>query len=214
VYVPATKKRASTTRGAARAKGRSRPATSRRASSPDVIAVLKQDHRDVREMFRRFKKLGPNAQKSRQRLADQIVRALSQHAAVEEQVLYPKARTLRGGARLADHAIDEHREIKEALDTLSHLTSDDAEMAQVVRQVESRVLEHLKEEEGELFPKLRREASKEELVDMGKLTRAAKRVAPTRPHPNAPSKPPGNIVAGLAAAVVDRARDALRGARD
>jgi hypothetical protein len=36
-------------------------------------------------------------------------------------------------------------------------------------------------------------------------------MAPTHPHPHAPSTPPGNVVAGAAASIVDKARDALRG---
>lgn len=39
----------------------------------------------------------------------------------------------------------------------------------------------------------------------------AKALAPTRPHPRAPDQPPGNLVAGTMAAVMDRARDMVRG---
>jgi hypothetical protein len=47
---------------------------------------------------------------------------------------------------------------------------------------------------------------------MGDAMRMAKRVAPTHPHPNAPSTPPGNIVAGLAVSVIDKIRDVARDA--
>ena len=46
---------------------------------------------------------------------------------------------------------------------------------------------------------------------MATAMRAAKKVAPTRPHPNAPSTPPGNILIGAAAAVIDKARDMVTG---
>ena len=53
--------------------------------------------------------------------------------------------------------------------------------------------------------------SRDELMTLGKELRAAKKVAPTRPHPNAPDSPPANMIVGGAAAVVDRARDAVSG---
>jgi hypothetical protein len=32
-------------------------------------------------------------------------------------------------------------------------------------------------------------------------------LAPTHPHPNAPDTPPGNVVGGAAAGMLDKARD-------
>jgi hypothetical protein len=46
-------------------------------------------------------------------------------------------------------------------------------------------------------------------MKMAQLTRAAKKAAPTRPHPKAPATPPGNIVVGATAAMVDKVRDAV-----
>jgi hypothetical protein len=42
----------------------------------------------------------------------------------------------------------------------------------------------------------------------------AKKLAPTRPHPRAPDQPPGNLVAGTMAAVMDRAKDMVRDGMD
>ncbi len=39
----------------------------------------------------------------------------------------------------------------------------------------------------------------------------AKAVAPTHPHPNVPSEPPGNLIVGVPVALLDRMRDALLG---
>jgi hemerythrin superfamily protein len=178
-----------------------------------VIAVLKKDHREVREMFSKYRGLGKSAHKSRQRIADQLVKELSRHAAAEEQVLYPNLRKTPGGERMADHAINEHQQLKETLAELSRTKPDSDQFDPLVKRVKSLVDEHVREEEREVFAHLRRESSKDELQKMGKLTRSAKRMAPTRPHPKAPNTPPGNLVAGAAAAVVDRARDAIKSVR-
>jgi hypothetical protein len=37
-----------------------------------------------------------------------------------------------------------------------------------------------------------------------------KKTAPTHPHPRSPDEPPGNIIAGAGAALMDRALDAGR----
>ncbi len=58
----------------------------------DAIAVLKADHADVEKLFKRFEGLGPRAKKSKADVADKVIAALSQHAAIEEQVLYPAVR--------------------------------------------------------------------------------------------------------------------------
>jgi len=212
--MPATRTKKSSSNKRSTRTSRSRPRSSgKRQTAPDVIAVLKQDHREVREMFRKYKGLGPRATKSRQRIADQVVKELSKHAAAEEQVLYPGLRKLRGGDRMADHGLDEHQQVKEQLNALLRAKPDDADFDGLMRAVKSSVDEHVREEEGEVFPKLRREMTKDELTQMGKLIRAAKRIAPTRPHPKAPSTPPGNVMVGAVSGVVDRARDAVRSKR-
>ena len=93
------------------------------------------------------------------------------------------------------------------------MSPDAPEFDAAMRKVIADVTDHVKEEESELFPKVRKAMSKRELVDMANLMRTAKRAAPTRPHPLAPSTPPGNIIVGAAAAVVDKARDALSGSK-
>jgi hypothetical protein len=52
----------------------------------------------------------------------------------------------------------------------------------------------------------------ERLEQMGKAYEAAKKMAPTRPHPSTPNTPMANMLVGPFAAVVDRARDAVRDA--
>ena len=48
------------------------------------------------------------------------------------------------------------------------------------------------------------------LNELGDRLSAGKKVAPTRPHPRSPDTPPGNLLAGAAAGVLDKARDVGR----
>ena len=69
------------------------------------------------------------------------------------------------------------------------------------------VRHHVKEEETELFPKVRQRIERRRLVELGAELRDAKRRAPTHPHPRSPDAPPANVLVGSAVAVMDKARD-------
>ena len=58
----------------------------------DAVTLLRNDHKTVEGLFKKFEKAGPNAHKTRQDLVEKIVEELSIHAAIEEQALYPAAR--------------------------------------------------------------------------------------------------------------------------
>ncbi len=72
------------------------------------------------------------------------------------------------------------------------------------------VRHHVEEEEDELFPEVREALTRKQLAELGEAMEEAKKTVPTRPHPRAPDTPPGNLVAGAGAAVVDKVRDAVR----
>ena len=55
--------------------------------SQDAIALLKQDHRTVEELFEQFEKASGDGRK--QKLAEQICLELSVHATIEEEIFYP-----------------------------------------------------------------------------------------------------------------------------
>jgi hemerythrin-like domain-containing protein len=175
----------------------------------DAIALLKADHDEVEKLFKRFEKLGPRAQKSKADIAKKVITALSQHASVEEELFYPAVRE-----RLADEeemileALEEHHIAKWVLSELDRLLPDDERFeAKFIVMAES-VRHHVKEEEGELFPKVRRAFTKSELDELGASLAAAKKTAPTKPHPLAPDEPPANALAAAATLPLDMARSA------
>ena len=53
----------------------------------DAIALLKQDHRDAKELFKHFEKAKGDGRK--EKLAHEICLALSVHFQLEEQIFYP-----------------------------------------------------------------------------------------------------------------------------
>ena len=53
----------------------------------DAVALLKQDHRTVEELFSQFEKASGDTRK--QKIAEQICLELSVHAKIEEEIFYP-----------------------------------------------------------------------------------------------------------------------------
>jgi len=169
---------------------------------------LKDDHRTVEALFAKFEKTGPRALKQREELVDRMIEALSRHAAIEEMVFYPAVRRAVPREETAVlEALEEHHVVKWLLSELEGLDPAAERFdAKTTVLIES-VRHHVKEEESDLFPKVRAKVARRELLELGDELRAAKRRAPTHPHPRSADTPPGNLIVGGAVAVMDRARD-------
>lgn len=176
-----------------------------------AIEVLKQDHRRVEQLFGQYREAAASPE-GKQDIANQIIRELSVHAAIEEEILYPVVReALPDGDELAQESLQEHHAAKQVLADLDGMPPDGPEFDQRVGQLMEDIEHHVEEEEGEMFPKLQQALDAESLADIGRELEEAKKRAPTRPHPGAPDQPPGIKVAGPAAALIDRLRDKLQG---
>jgi hemerythrin superfamily protein len=174
----------------------------------DAIGVLKNDHHAVEQLFRRFERTRSAAQ--RKRLASRMVRELSIHAAIEEQLVYPALRRrLDGQVPQVLLALEEHHFAKLALAEIERLGAGDERFEPKVRVLIENVRRHVAEEERDLLPAMKRALSPEELRTLGDALVRAKSSAPTRPHPAAPDEPPANALANAGAAAYDRSREAL-----
>jgi hemerythrin superfamily protein len=151
--------------------------TPTRSKARDAIALLKADHKTVSGLFKEYEKAEDAARKAE--LAGEICNELTIHAAIEEEIFYPQARDALGddddGICLLDEAEVEHgslkvliAEIEEALDGARMDGKTDAK----VTVLKEYVLHHVKEEEKELFPKLRK--SDMDLPEVGEQLRERK----------------------------------------
>jgi hemerythrin-like domain-containing protein len=172
----------------------------------DGIALLKEDHRALKKLFKDFFAAGDRANATRRRIADKIIIELSLHSGIEETILYPRARAaLPEADRDLLEALEEHHVVKMTCAELEKMQPTDERFAAKMRVMMENVKHHIGEEESELFPMLRRAFSRSDLIAMGEDMRAARRVVPARPHPNAPDEPPGNVAAAMVAVPVEAA---------
>ncbi len=177
----------------------------------NAIQLLKKDHRTVEALFKRFEKTGDDAHALRRELADKIVKELSIHAAIEEQLLYPAARAR--SEKLDDlvlEALEEHHIAKWTLREIERMSPKDERFEAKVTVLMESIRHHVEEEQEELFPRLEKVMSKAELNALGAAMAQAKTVAPTHPHPMSPDTPPGNVIAAALAKVLDTGRDLVR----
>jgi hemerythrin superfamily protein len=173
----------------------------------DLDLLVEDDHRSVERLFSMFE----SGDGDRRATAEQLVRELSVHATAEEQVVYPElSKHVADGAILADEARAEHQRMKELLVEIDR-GDDDGRLRELVTELKREVQHHVREEEGDLLPRLRAAVGPARFRELGEWFQSAKDKAPTRPHPHAPSTRPGNVVAGAAARLVDRVRDARDG---
>ena len=178
----------------------------------DAITLLKEDHRNVEKLFKRFEKAGEKAYTTKRAIVASIIAELSVHAAIEEQLFYPVTRaTVPDTDDLALESLEEHLIVKRLLEDLESMSPEDERFSAKVTLLMENVRNHVEEEEGEYFPKVRDELGRKALNDLGDALMAAKKTAPSHPHPTAPDVPPGNIVAGVASSIADRVSDTVDG---
>jgi hemerythrin superfamily protein len=158
-----TNAKTKTRRAAQRKSRRTQPAGS-------AIALLKQDHREVEEMFEDFEELDDQAAKGA--LAQKICRALKVHTQIEEEIFYPAARKATGDDKLLDEATVEHAGAKHLIGQIETRKPGDDLFDAKVTVLGEQIKHHVKEEEEELFPEI--EHSKMDVVAVGKQMAARK----------------------------------------
>jgi hemerythrin superfamily protein len=176
----------------------------------DAIDLLKHDHRIVEQLFLDYEIAKSGEQ--RRGVVEILIRELSKHAALEELTVYPFAqRYLPDGTVDVDEHLAEHMAVKKTLATLDRLPEGAPEEQSLVAELRREIDHHVAEEESGFMPALRNAVDQQALDELGDKLGKAKRLAPTRPHPNIPDQPPGEAVLGALAAVYDRARDRVQG---
>jgi hemerythrin superfamily protein len=176
----------------------------------NLVDAIVADHREVEGVFAEIE--ATNDRERRRELVEHVIVELVRHSVAEEQYLYPTAReVLPNGDEEVDHELEEHAEAEQVMKDLERTDAADPKFDDLVSKLIGDVRHHLKDEESDLLPKLRDACDAERLSELGKKFENAKKLAPTRPHPAAPDRPPANKILGPGMGLIDRTRDALTG---
>jgi hemerythrin-like domain-containing protein len=160
-----SRSRSQSRRSPSRSRSRSRSSSGSRASArsgkSDALKMLKEDHARVKELFDRFEKSNGS---SKERIARTICDELKVHAQLEEDLFYPAIREAIDDEELVNEAEVEHGSAKDLIAQIEEASPSDDRFDALVKVLGEYIKHHVKEEEGEIFPEVKRsELDTEEL---------------------------------------------------
>ncbi len=126
-----------------------------RRAPPDAIALLKEDHRKVEDLFEKFDKARKEERK--QALAREICTELTIHAMIEEEIFYPACHDQIADEDLLDESYVEHDGAKVLIsEIMSNVNAHffEAKFTVLAEQIKHHVKEEEKRSEG-LFARAR-----------------------------------------------------------
>jgi hemerythrin-like domain-containing protein len=150
--------------------------------STDAIVLLKQDHKEIRQLFREFEQAGENALKRKEKLVERILEALTVHTYLENECMYPEVRRLLPD--LEDDVLESYEEhhVADVLCLeLATMSPDNERFDAKVTVLIENVTHHVEEEERDWFPQVRAGLSRKQLQEMGARMIELRKTAPRRP---------------------------------
>jgi len=137
----------------------------------DALTLLKEDHQKVKKILEELEKTTERGAKTRQELFGKLMAELTVHEKIEEEIFYPAVKE-RAETKKVEELIAESYEEHHFVDTIAaeiKQTPFEAEEWGAKFKVMKENIEHhaIEEEEGKLFPKVRRAFSADELEDLG-----------------------------------------------
>ena len=127
------------------------------AQSQDAIAMLMADHKKVKKLFSEFDKLKEEgSDEDKTAIVEQICNELKIHTEIEEEIFYPAVRKAIDDADLMDEALVEHAGAKQLIAQLEDADPEDDLYDAKVTVLGEQIDHHVKEEEGDMFPKAKK----------------------------------------------------------
>ena len=122
----------------------------------DVTRILEADHREAEALFA---KIEAAEGKARQPFIDELTKALRGHMELEESVVYPAMKPVTG-AEDVQEGTTEHDLARDGLDAMNGLAPDEPGFGAALDALKAGITHHVKEEENDVFPKLRKDGAK------------------------------------------------------
>ena len=129
----------------------------------NAIELLTMQHKEVKGLFAKIEKASGQAKRE---LFEKIADDLAIHATIEEKHFYPATKAART-KELLEEAVEEHLSVKRIVADLLEMDAGDAQFDAKISVLKEQVEHHVEEEEGELFPKVKKLLSAEDLEDLG-----------------------------------------------
>ena len=124
----------------------------------DAVTLLTADHAKVKKLFKEFADLKEEdgSAEDKSALVTRICTELKVHTEIEEEIFYPAVRKAIDDGGLMDEALVEHAGAKELIAQLEDMSPDDELYDAKVTVLGEQIQHHVKDEEGEMFPKVKK----------------------------------------------------------
>jgi hemerythrin superfamily protein len=137
----------------------------------NAITLLEQDHQKVKKLMGEIEKTTERGIKTREQLFNKLVQELTVHEKIEEQIFYPEVKeraTSKQLEELVTESYEEHHFVDMVKAEIENTPFEAEEWAAKFKVMMENIEHHaFEEEEGKMFPKVRRAFKKGELEDMG-----------------------------------------------
>lgn len=140
------------------------------AVAKDAIALLKADHETVSGLFEDYEKA--NSSNKKKALVAEISSELSVHMQIEEEIFYPAVKAALKDKLLVPEATVEHASVKDLIAQIEGIEPDGEVYDAKIKVLSEYVEHHVKEEQKEMFPKVK--ATSLDLVELGARMAARK----------------------------------------
>jgi len=138
----------------------------------NALDLLTQDHKKVKGLFEQAEKADEKQQK---KIFEQIKQELETHTRIEETVFYPAMQEYDELKDMVLESLEEHKQVKTLLKEMDNLSSDSEKFEPKLKVLQENVQHHAEEEEeGKMFPKVRKILNSEELEELGAELEEAK----------------------------------------
>lgn len=122
-------------------------------SDGNAIAILKHDHQNVKELFKKFKKT--DSLKEKKKIAAEAIMELKIHAEIEEKIFYPSVRK-QLDSFIMNEADEEHHVTKLLIAELDQMSGKEDHWEAKFTVLAENIRHHIKEEESQMLPKARK----------------------------------------------------------
>jgi hemerythrin superfamily protein len=177
-----------------------------RPAGRSIISILTDEHLQLEALSAEL----VQAASARRDLANVVTAAVTKHLSAEEQYLYPAVEAvLPDGEGIVAEEIDHDTSILRKLAMLETMETPSKSFQELASSIDEDLMRHGSVCAEKIFPRLGELVSEADLIRLGNRVEIAAEAAPTRPHPDVPSRPPWNKIAAPAIGVIDRLRDSV-----
>ena len=141
-----------------------------KAKATGAIELLKEQHDKVKKAFKEFEKLDREDHQTQEHLVQSACEDLKLHTTLEEELFYPAVREAIDDEDIMNEAQVEHETAKMLIEQLENMGPDDPNFHATFTVLGEYVTHHVKEEEGEMFPEVKK--SDLDLEELGSRMRA------------------------------------------